>query len=83
MKKEIFIAAIIFHLLSKGALAEEFNYSFIRGGSKDIPDVLNSNKENVPGKYVVDVVFNGSKIASSTEMSIAKEDAEGICLSDE
>ncbi|HEM0469445.1 PefC/AfrB family outer membrane usher protein [Escherichia coli] len=83
MKKEIFIATIIFHLLSKGALAEEFNYSFIRGGSKDIPEVLNSKKENVPGKYVVDIVFNGSKIASSTEMNIAKEDAEGICLSDE
>jgi len=47
MKKELFIATIIFHLLSKGALAEEFNFSFIRGGSKDIPGVLNSNKGNV------------------------------------
>lgn len=83
MKKEIFFAAIIFHLLSKGALADEFNYSFIRGGSKDIPDILDSNKKNVPGKYVVDVIFNGSKIASSTDITIAKEDANELCLSDE
>ncbi|MDL4619956.1 PefC/AfrB family outer membrane usher protein [Citrobacter amalonaticus] len=83
MKKEIFFAAIIFHLLSKGALADEFNYSFIRGGSKDIPDILDSNKKNVPGKYVVDVIFNGSKIASSTDITITKEDANELCLSDE
>lgn len=83
MKKEIFFAAIIFHLLSKGALADEFNYSFIRGGSKDIPDILDSNKKNVPGKYVVDIIFNGSKIASSTDITITKADANELCLSDE
>lgn len=61
MKKEIFFTAVIFHLLSNGALAEEFNYSFIRGGSKDIPDILDSNKKNIPGKYVVDVVLTAQK----------------------
>lgn len=83
MKKEIFFATIIFHLLSKVALAEEFNYSFIRGGSKDIPEILGSNKKNLPGKYVVDVIFNGSKIASSTDLTIVKEDTNELCLSDQ
>lgn len=83
MKKEIFFATIIFHLLSKVALAEEFNYSFIRGGSKDIPEILDSNKNNLPGKYVVDVIFNGSKIASSTDLTIVKEDTNELCLSDQ
>ncbi|EGI3956562.1 PefC/AfrB family outer membrane usher protein [Escherichia coli] len=83
MKKKLFIAVIVFHFLSKGALAEEFNYSFIRGGSKDIPDILNNNKKNAPGKYVVDVVFNGSKIATSVELTISNHDAEHICLSKE
>ncbi len=83
MKKKLIFYIVIFHLGCNAALAEEFNYSFIRGGSKDIPDILDSNKKNIPGKYVVDVVFNGSKIKTSTEINITKEDVSELCLSDE
>ncbi|ELY7390759.1 PefC/AfrB family outer membrane usher protein [Cronobacter universalis] len=83
MKKEIVFFSIIFHLLSKHALAEEFNYSFIRGGSKDIPEVLNSNGKYPTGRYFVDVIFNGSKTATSEELAISNDDAEHICLSEE
>ena len=81
MKKEIFLFAIIFHLVSKNALAEEFNYNFIRGGSKDIPEILNSNGKNASGKYFVDVIFNGSKISTSVELNINEEDSPHLCLS--
>lgn len=45
MKKKLIFYIVIFHLGCNAALAEEFNYSFIRGGSKDIPDILDSNKK--------------------------------------
>lgn len=82
MKKKLFLSAIIFHLLSKNSLADGFNYNFIRGGSKDIPEILNNKLQNVPGKYSTDIIFNGSKIATSVELNISKEDTQHICLSE-
>ncbi|MDE5205005.1 FimD/PapC N-terminal domain-containing protein [Citrobacter amalonaticus] len=83
MKIKVLCIAIIFHLWTNEVLADDFNYSFIRGGSKEVPEVLKNTGQNVPGNYVVDLLFNGSKTATSVELTISKDDAEHICLSDE
>ncbi|MFU0777267.1 MAG: fimbria/pilus outer membrane usher protein [Citrobacter braakii] len=83
MKKGMVLFLIIFHLVQKYALAEEFNYSFIRGGSKQIPEILNNIDKNASGKYFVDIIFNKSKVAASVELNINEKDSEYICLSEE
>ena len=83
MKKGMVLFVIIFHLVQKYALAEEFNYSFIRGGSKQIPEILNNIDKNASGKYFVDIIFNKSKVAASVELNINEKDSEYICLSEE
>lgn len=83
MKIKVLCVAIIFHLWSNEILADDFNYSFIRGGSKEVPEVLKNPGQNIPGKYVVDLLFNGSKTATSVDLAISNDDAEHICLSDE
>ena len=82
MKIKLLCIAIIFHLWSNEVLADDFNYSFIRGGSKEVPEVLKNTGQNIPGNYVVDLLFNGSKTATSVELAISNDDAEHICLSD-
>lgn len=72
--------AIVFSLWSKNTLADEFNYSFIRGGSKEIPQILNAKTQNLPGQYLVDIIFNGSKIATSVELTISEQESEHLCL---
>lgn len=82
MKIKVLCVAIIFHLWSNEILADDFNYSFIRGGSKDVPEVLKNTGQNIPGNYVVDLLFNGSKTATSVELAISNDDVDHICLSD-
>lgn len=82
-EKGMVLFLIIFHLVQKYALAEEFNYSFIRGGSKQIPEILNNIDKNASGKYFVDIIFNKSKVAASVELNINEKDSEYICLSEE
>lgn len=81
MRVQYLYLAIVFSLWSKNTLADEFNYSFLRGASKDIPQIFSADKKNAPGDYYVDVIFNGSKIASSVELSITKREQEHLCLS--
>ena len=83
MKIKTLYAVIIFCLWSNEIFAGDFNYSFIQGGSKEIPEVLKNNGQNTPGKYFVDVIFNGSKTATSAELNISDTDKAHICLSDE
>ncbi|ELY2767602.1 PefC/AfrB family outer membrane usher protein [Cronobacter malonaticus] len=83
MKIKALCVAIIFHLWSNEILADDFNYSFIRGGSKEVPEVLKNTGQNIPGKYVVDLLFNGSRTATSVDLAISNDDAEYICLSEE
>lgn len=83
MKIKVLCIAIILHLWSNEILADDFNYSFIRGGSKEVPEVLKNTGGNIPGTYVVDLLINGSKTASSVELVISNDDADHICLSDE
>lgn len=83
MKIKVLCIAIIFHLWSNEILADDFNYSFIRGGSNEVPEVLKNTGQNIPGSYIVDLLFNGSKTATSVELAISNDDAEHICLSDE
>lgn len=80
MRVRYLYLAIVFNLWSKNTLADEFNYSFIRGGSKEIPQILNIEGKNAPGKYFVDVIFNGSKIATSVELTISEKEQEHLCL---
>ncbi|CBG90826.1 PefC/AfrB family outer membrane usher protein [Citrobacter rodentium] len=81
MKKSLALCIIIFPLGCKNVLADGFNYSFIRGGSKEIPQILTNKKKNVPGKYFADIIFNGSKIASTIELDINENEAEKLCIS--
>ena len=83
MKIKVLCIAIILHLWSNEILADDFNYSFIRGGSKEVPEALKNTGGNIPGTYVVDLLINGSKTASSVELVISNDDADQICLSDE
>lgn len=83
MKKKHIFYIIIFHLGCNVALADEFNYDFIRGGSKEIPQILKNEQKYTPGKYFVDVIFNGSKIASSVEFNINKSELNHLCFSED
>lgn len=83
MKKKLIYYIIIFHLGCNPALADEFNYDFIRGGSKEIPQILKNEQKYTPGKYFVDVIFNGSKIASSVEFDINKNELNHLCFSED
>lgn len=80
MRVRYLYLAIVFSLWSNNTLADEFNYSFIRGGSKEIPQILNTKTPNAPGKYLVDILFNGSKIATTVELTISKKESEHLCL---
>lgn len=81
MKKRLILSIIVFPLSCKNVLADDFNYSFIRGGSKQIPQILASNQKNPPGKYLIDIIFNGSKIGSAIELNISEKESDKLCFS--
>ncbi|EFR7905977.1 PefC/AfrB family outer membrane usher protein [Escherichia coli] len=81
MKKRLILSIVIFPLSCINVLADDFNYSFIRGGSKQIPQILASNQKNPSGKYLIDIIFNGSKIGSSIELNISEKESDKLCFS--
>ncbi|MFP1590518.1 hypothetical protein ACLB1M_00865 [Escherichia coli] len=83
MKIKVLCVAIIFHLWSNEILADDFNYSFIRGGSKEVPEVFKNPGQNIPGICCRFALFNRLKTATSVDLAISNYDAEHICLSDE
>jgi len=63
--------------------AEKLDMSFIQGGhniDKDAWGIL--NKKFVPGRYFVDIVFNGKKNGKQV-LEVTPDDADGLCLTND
>ena len=76
----------ILHILTLVSLSQpvyaqsEFDFSFAQGEETQIPDVLKSSSDNIPGEYLIDVFFNSHKVGRQI-LKITSDDKEQLCLS--
>ncbi|EOA8958780.1 PefC/AfrB family outer membrane usher protein [Vibrio harveyi] len=82
MKLTRLTLGIVVALHGAGVCAEEFDLSFLQGGAKIAPSLLESlSSEFVPGRYLVDVDLNDRAIGKSI-LTITSQDKEMLCLSE-
>ncbi|WP_052679919.1 PefC/AfrB family outer membrane usher protein [Photobacterium leiognathi] len=58
----------------------ELDFSFIQGKNTQIPEVLKKSPGNVPGNYLLDIIFNNKRIGKKS-LTITKDEIQNLCLS--
>ncbi|ARR51831.1 outer membrane usher protein PefC (plasmid) [Photobacterium damselae subsp. damselae] len=76
------ILGVVIALHGAGAMATEFDLSFIQGGGQVDPSVLSNLSSNyISGRYLVDVGFNNRAIGKRI-VTVTDKDRDSLCLSE-